>query len=61
MPYVGIHCIGPLTKEQKQLVATDVTQSLAKHAGKKPESVLIEFIEGTREDWASGGVLYANK
>ena len=61
MPYVGVHFIGPLDKDQKQNIARDITDSLGKHAGKPADAVLIEFIEGTKEDWAKGGVLYANK
>ncbi len=61
MPYVEIKLLGSLSREQKRELAKRVTEALSEVAGKSPESVYIVFQEVEREDWAVGGILFADK
>jgi 4-oxalocrotonate tautomerase len=49
------------TVEQKRKVAERLTQVMVEEAKAAKEAVVITFIEVTREDYASAGVLLADK
>lgn len=57
MPYVNIQVLAGVTREQKAALVSDVTESLVRHLGKKPEHihVVIQAIE--LENWGFAGVL----
>lgn len=57
MPYVNIKLAGSVTKEQKQQIAKEITQTLEKHAHKPANYTYIVFEEVAYEDWAIGGEL----
>ncbi|TGL64712.1 tautomerase family protein [Leptospira sarikeiensis] len=57
MPYINLKVAGPLTKEQKQQIAKEFTETLTKVAGKPPASTYIVIDEVSRENWAAGGNL----
>ncbi len=61
MPYVEVKLIGELSKEQKAKIAEDITETLFKVAGKSKDHTYVVFQEVKREDWAAGGVLFADK
>ncbi len=57
MPYVNIKLAGSVTKEQKKLIAKEITETLQKHAHKPANYTYIVFEEVEYEDWAIGGEL----
>ena len=61
MPLVQITLLKGRTIEQKRKVAERITQVMVEEAKATKEAVTITFIEVTREDYASAGVLLADK
>src|ERR1051326_4680701 len=61
MPLVQITLLQGRTVEQKRKVAERITQAMVEEAKVTKEAVVVTFIEVTREDYASGGVLMADK
>lgn len=57
MPYVNVKLAGSVTKEQKKLIAKEITETLQKHAQKPANYTYIVFEEVDYEDWAIGGEL----
>ncbi len=57
MPFINIKVAGKLTKEQKQEIVKEFTDSLSKITGKSNESIYILIEEHDREDWGVGGNL----
>ncbi|SFU42112.1 4-oxalocrotonate tautomerase [Nitrosomonas eutropha] len=57
MPYVNIRLAGTLTNEQKQQIATEITDTLERIAHKPKSYVYIAFDEMPHESWAIGGKL----
>lgn len=61
MPYVNIRVAGKLTEEQKQQIATEVTDTLERVAKKPRSYTYISFDELPDENWAVGGRLLSNE
>jgi 4-oxalocrotonate tautomerase len=61
MPYVKIEVIGPLTREDKAALVSDVTQSLVTRLGKRPESVFVVIDEKSADDWGYAGELVSER
>lgn len=61
MPVIQITLLKGRTIEQKRKVAQGVTDAMVEEAGAKRESVTVTFVEVSREDYASGGALMADK
>lgn len=61
MPLVQITLLKGRTVEQKRKVAERITQVMVEEAKATKEAVVITFVEVTREDYASAGVLLADK
>jgi len=61
MPLVQITLLKGRTVEQKRKVAERITQTMVEDAKAAKEAVVVTFIEVTREDYASGGVLMADR
>lgn len=61
MPVIQITLLKGRTIEQKRKVAQRVTDAMVEEAGAKRESVTVTFVEVSREDYASGGSLMADK
>ena len=58
MPYVNIRITDDgVTREQKAQVVREVTQTLVRVLGKKPEHTHIVIDEVTLENWGFAGVL----
>ena len=57
MPYVNVKVKGALSREQKERISQDITDSLEKHAGKPPKDTYIVFDEVPGQNWAVGGKL----
>jgi 4-oxalocrotonate tautomerase len=61
MPVIQITLLKGRTIEQKRKLALRVTDAMVEEAGAKRESVTVTFVEVSREDYASGGALMADK
>jgi 4-oxalocrotonate tautomerase len=61
MPLVQITLLKGRTVEQKRKVAERITAAMVEEAKAQKEAVVVTFIEVTREDYASGGMLLADK
>ncbi|ALQ49936.1 MULTISPECIES: tautomerase family protein [Nitrosomonas] len=57
MPYVNIRVAGTLTREQKQQIATELTDTLERVANKPKSYTYISFDELPDENWAVAGKL----
>jgi 4-oxalocrotonate tautomerase len=57
MPYVNIQIIRGATREQKVQLVKDITDSLVRILGKKPEHTHIVIQEINEEDWGFSGLL----
>ena len=49
------------TVDQKRKVAQRITDAMVEDAGARREAIVVTFIEVSRESYASGGVLMADK
>ena len=57
MPYVNIQITTGATREQKAELVKDVTDSLVRVLGKKPEHIHIVIQEINEENWGYAGLL----
>lgn len=57
MPYVNIQITKGATREQKAKIVQDVTDSLVRNLGKKPEHTHVVIQEIAEEDWGFAGML----
>ncbi|HLX82698.1 MAG TPA: 2-hydroxymuconate tautomerase [Terriglobales bacterium] len=61
MPLVEITMLQGRTVDQKRRIAQRVTDAMVEEAGARREAVVVTFVEVSRESYASGGVLMADK
>jgi 4-oxalocrotonate tautomerase len=57
MPYVNIQTTKGATRSQKAQLVTEVTDSLVRILGKKPEHTHVVIQEIADEDWGFSGLL----
>ena len=57
MPYVNIQITKGASREQKAHLVRDVTDSLVRELGKRPEHIHIVIQEIDEEDWGFEGLL----
>lgn len=57
MPYVNVQITKGATREQKAQIVADITNSLVRVLGKKPEHTHIVIQEINEEDWGFAGLL----
>ncbi|MEO1353999.1 MAG: 4-oxalocrotonate tautomerase family protein [Cyanobacteria bacterium J06635_15] len=57
MPYVNIQITEGATREQKAELVKNMTDSLVRVLGKKPEHIHIVIQEIKEEDWGFSGLL----
>lgn len=57
MPYVNVQITRGATREQKAQLVSDITESLARVLGKKPEHTHVVIQEIAEEDWGFAGML----
>lgn len=57
MPYVNIQVTKGATREQKAQLVRDITDSLVRVLGKKPEHTHVVIQEIEEEDWGFSGLL----
>jgi 4-oxalocrotonate tautomerase len=60
MPLVTIKILEGRTKKQKQGMAKDVTDAIAKNIGCPPAAVNIDIVEMKEENYAVGGTLWCD-
>lgn len=57
MPYANIQILSGATRAQKAEIVKDVTDSLVRVLGKRPEHIHIVIQEIMEEDWGYAGLL----
>ncbi|QSX38407.1 MULTISPECIES: tautomerase family protein [Shewanella] len=57
MPYVNVQITKGATREQKAELVKDITESLTRVLGKKPEYTHVVIQEIAEEDWGFAGQL----
>jgi 4-oxalocrotonate tautomerase len=61
MPMVQITMLAGRTLEQKRKLASRITEVFVEESGARREAVMIAFHEVSKENYAAGGVLVADK
>ncbi|HUA14151.1 MAG TPA: 2-hydroxymuconate tautomerase [Verrucomicrobiae bacterium] len=61
MPLVQITMLQGRTADQKRKIAKRVTDALVDEAGARRDAVIVAFHEVSKESYASGGELMADK
>lgn len=57
MPYINVQITKGATRQQKANIVRDMTESLVRELGKKPEHIHIVIQEIADEDWGFAGML----
>ena len=57
MPYVNVQILRGANRDQKSAIVRDITASLVRELGKKPEHIHIVLQEIEEEDWGFAGLL----
>lgn len=57
MPYVNVQITAGASREQKAEIVRDITDSLQRVLGKKPEHIHIVLQEIAEENWGYAGLL----
>jgi 4-oxalocrotonate tautomerase len=55
MPIVRVEMLAGRDAETKQRIASEITETLARHAGSDPAHVYVMFDDVAHADWAVGG------
>jgi 4-oxalocrotonate tautomerase len=61
MPLVQVTMLQGRTADQKRKLANRITDAMVEEAGAKREAIVVTFVELSKESYASGGVLMADK
>jgi 4-oxalocrotonate tautomerase len=61
MPLVQITMLTGRSADQKRKLAQRITEAMVEEAGARREGVVVAFHEVSKESYASGGVLMADK
>ncbi|QLG88399.1 4-oxalocrotonate tautomerase family protein [Chitinibacter bivalviorum] len=57
MPYINLRIAGELSREQKQKIVAEFTDTMVRIACKPAEYVVVAIDEKPEEDWGWGGKL----
>jgi 4-oxalocrotonate tautomerase len=57
MPYINVKVAGKLSREQKEAIVSEMTDTMKRIAGKPEASTYIVIDEVPRDNWAKGGAL----
>ena len=57
MPYVNVKITSGASREQKSAIVRDITDSLVRVLGKKPEHIHVVIDSVAEEDWGFSGML----
>jgi len=61
MPLVQVTMLQGRSADQKRKIAQRITDTMVEEAGARREAIVVTFVEVSRESYASGGVLIADK
>jgi 4-oxalocrotonate tautomerase len=61
MPLVQITMLQGRTADQKRKIARRITDAMVEEAGARREAIVVTFLEVSKESYASGGELMADK
>jgi 4-oxalocrotonate tautomerase len=61
MPLVQVTMLHGRTVDQKRKIATRITDAMVEDAGARRDAIVVTFVELSKESYASGGVLMADK
>jgi 4-oxalocrotonate tautomerase len=61
MPLVQVTMLAGRTADQKRKLVVRITDAMVEEAGARREAVVVTFQEVSKESYASGGVLIADK
>jgi 4-oxalocrotonate tautomerase len=61
MPLVQITMLQGRTADQKRKIAQRITDAMVEEAGARRETIVVTFLEVSKESYASGGELMADK
>jgi 4-oxalocrotonate tautomerase len=61
MPLVQVTMLQGRSVDQKRKIAQRITDTMVEEAGARKEAIVVTFVEVSRESYASGGVLMADK
>jgi 4-oxalocrotonate tautomerase len=61
MPLVQITMLEGRTADQKRKIAQRITDVMVEDAGARREAIVVTFLEVSKESYASGGELMADK
>lgn len=61
MPVVQVTLLEGRNTDQKRKLAARITDAMVEEAGARKEAVVVTFVDVSRESYASGGVLIADK
>jgi len=61
MPVIQVTMLKGRTVEQKRKLAERITAAMVEEANAKKEAVVVTIVEIEREDYASGGILMADR
>ena len=61
MPLVQITMVQGRTVDQKRKIAQRITDAMVEEAGARREAIVVTFLEVSKESYASGGELMADK
>lgn len=57
MPVVNVHITPAASREQKEALVAEITDTLVRNLGKKPEHIHIVISEVAEENWGYAGIL----
>jgi 4-oxalocrotonate tautomerase len=61
MPLVQVTMLQGRTADQKRKIAKRITDAMIEEASARREAIVVTFVELSKESYASGGVLMADK
>ncbi len=61
MPLIQITMLSGRTADQKRKLAQRITDVMVEEAGARREAIVVTFVEVSKESYASGGILIADK
>jgi len=61
MPLIQVTLLTGRNAEQKRKMAQRITDVIVEEAGARREAIVVTFIEVSKENYASGGLLVADK
>jgi len=61
MPEVYVHAVEGRTLDQKRMLVKEITDAVVKNFNVKPEAVLVQIVESSKEFKAKGGFLFSDR